>query len=197
MFAILTLRSEFGYSAFKWVGDIVQTLVNFSDAGAEFAFSENFKVMGLGFVVSRPCPCRVPRQLFTLPLLYSCGNCSPCLCFFPMAIVRLVLVVFLLSLFTLFTLLLSCSCGKCSSCRCLVPMFDCSHCPRIILVAVFHRVLFLSLCQLSLCACLVLAAIVHFSLVLLAGQLFNLRLSYSPCACLVPNQLFNMSLSCF
>ncbi|CAG5131684.1 unnamed protein product [Candidula unifasciata] len=52
VFAILTLRTSFGYSAFKWVGDLVQTLLGFSDAGSEFVLGKNFKSMGLLFSIA-------------------------------------------------------------------------------------------------------------------------------------------------
>lgn len=40
--AVIVLRTSFGFAAFSWLGDLVTTFLNFSDAGAKFVFGEKF-----------------------------------------------------------------------------------------------------------------------------------------------------------
>lgn len=40
--AVIVLRTSFGFAAFSWLGDMVTTFLNFSDAGAKFVFGEKF-----------------------------------------------------------------------------------------------------------------------------------------------------------
>ena len=53
IFALLVLRTSWGYEAFKWLGDRVQEFLEYSDAGAEFVFGENFEEHFFAFKVGR------------------------------------------------------------------------------------------------------------------------------------------------
>jgi len=39
---MLVLRTQAGYDAFSWIAMFVQTVLHFSDAGAQFVFGSNF-----------------------------------------------------------------------------------------------------------------------------------------------------------
>ena len=43
MFALIVLRTVWGYEAFKWLGERIQEFMEYSDAGAAFIFGENFE----------------------------------------------------------------------------------------------------------------------------------------------------------
>ncbi|HAX80493.1 MAG TPA: NupC/NupG family nucleoside CNT transporter, partial [Cyanobacteria bacterium UBA11372] len=51
IFALLILRTTFGYAIFKFFGDVVSQFLNFSDAGAKFVFGDNFEEHFLAFKV--------------------------------------------------------------------------------------------------------------------------------------------------
>lgn len=42
IFALITLETQWGYDAFKWVGDRVTEFLVYSDVGAEFVFGTVF-----------------------------------------------------------------------------------------------------------------------------------------------------------
>ena len=42
VFALLVLRTSWGYEAFKWLGDRVQEFMAYSDVGAIFVFGDSF-----------------------------------------------------------------------------------------------------------------------------------------------------------
>ncbi|GFO40908.1 sodium/nucleoside cotransporter [Plakobranchus ocellatus] len=48
-FATITLQTETGYRAFKWLGDMVQALMEYSFKGSAFVVGKNFLNMGLAF----------------------------------------------------------------------------------------------------------------------------------------------------
>ncbi|XP_005094311.1 solute carrier family 28 member 3-like [Aplysia californica] len=52
VFASLVLRTEVGYSAFKWMGNVVNTVVNLSDRGSKFVLGASFETKGAGFFFS-------------------------------------------------------------------------------------------------------------------------------------------------
>ncbi|XP_005094279.1 solute carrier family 28 member 3 isoform X1 [Aplysia californica] len=52
LFATLTLRTDAGYNAFKWLGDLIQTFISYSDAGSAFVIGDDFAIMGLAFWAS-------------------------------------------------------------------------------------------------------------------------------------------------
>ncbi|XP_059151422.1 solute carrier family 28 member 3-like [Physella acuta] len=49
VFAMLTLRTKVGYTIFMRLGELVTSLVSFSDYGAAFVLGRNFREMGLAF----------------------------------------------------------------------------------------------------------------------------------------------------
>ena len=42
LFAVIILRTSWGYQAFKWIGDRIADFVNFVDHGVSFVFGEAF-----------------------------------------------------------------------------------------------------------------------------------------------------------
>ncbi|MBE9080115.1 NupC/NupG family nucleoside CNT transporter [Romeria aff. gracilis LEGE 07310] len=51
IFALLILRTAWGFAFFQWLGGIVSSFLNYSDAGASFVFGENFEDFFFAFKV--------------------------------------------------------------------------------------------------------------------------------------------------
>ncbi len=51
IFALFILRTAVGLAIFKWLGEVVSTFLDFSDAGASFVFGENFQDFFFAFKV--------------------------------------------------------------------------------------------------------------------------------------------------
>lgn len=51
IFALLILRTAWGFVIFQWLGDLVSSFLNYSDAGASFVFGENFEEFFFAFKV--------------------------------------------------------------------------------------------------------------------------------------------------
>ncbi|GFO47834.1 sodium/nucleoside cotransporter [Plakobranchus ocellatus] len=49
LLAIITLRTEPGYRAFKWIGDLVESFVRLSDKGSNFVLGASFRATSPGF----------------------------------------------------------------------------------------------------------------------------------------------------
>ena len=57
-FAVVILKTRWGYEAFKWLGDRVTEFLSYSDEGAAFLFGSDFRVHFFAFAVRRrlqPC----------------------------------------------------------------------------------------------------------------------------------------------
>ena len=52
IFGILILRTKVGFEVFDFLGDLVNTFLNFTDAGASFVFGELFTNHYFAFKVS-------------------------------------------------------------------------------------------------------------------------------------------------
>ena len=50
-FAVIILKTRWGYDAFKWLGDRVTEFLAYSDEGAAFLFGDNFRVHFFAFAV--------------------------------------------------------------------------------------------------------------------------------------------------
>lgn len=51
-FALLVLRTSWGYEAFMWLGDRVQEFMGYADEGAEFVFGKSFQDHFFAFKVN-------------------------------------------------------------------------------------------------------------------------------------------------
>ncbi|MBD2090017.1 NupC/NupG family nucleoside CNT transporter [Microcoleus sp. FACHB-1515] len=51
VFALLILRTPFGFAVFSWLGGLVGRFLDFTDAGASFVFGENFRDFFFAFKV--------------------------------------------------------------------------------------------------------------------------------------------------
>lgn len=50
-FCSAILKTPFGFAVFEWLGTVVSRFLDFSDAGAEFVFGENFTQFSFAFKV--------------------------------------------------------------------------------------------------------------------------------------------------
>ena len=50
-FGMFILRTEAGFQAFNWTGNIVQTFINYVDAGVEFVYGESWADHSFAFKV--------------------------------------------------------------------------------------------------------------------------------------------------
>ena len=69
VFALFILRTPVGLAIFQWLGNIVSSFLNYSDAGASFVFGENFEDF---FIASKVLPTIVFFSAF-IGLLYHFG----------------------------------------------------------------------------------------------------------------------------
>ncbi|MEM9155987.1 MAG: Na+ dependent nucleoside transporter N-terminal domain-containing protein [Cyanobacteria bacterium P01_F01_bin.33] len=51
IFALAILKTPFGFAVFEWLDTVVSRFLDFSDAGAEFVFGENFTQFSFAFKV--------------------------------------------------------------------------------------------------------------------------------------------------
>ena len=52
-FGLLILRTDFGFQAFSWFGELVTTFINFVDHGAAFLFGNGFREHFFAFKVQK------------------------------------------------------------------------------------------------------------------------------------------------
>ena len=51
-FGLLILRTDFGFQAFSWFGELVTTFINFVDHGVAFLFGDGFREHFVAFKVN-------------------------------------------------------------------------------------------------------------------------------------------------
>lgn len=54
IFALLIIRTTWGYDAFQWLGDRVTELLKYSNAGAQFVFGDKYTYHMFAFQVGCP-----------------------------------------------------------------------------------------------------------------------------------------------
>ena len=57
-FALLVIRTTWGYNTFVWLGDRIQEFMAYTDVGSEFVFGEDFRDHMFAFQVTSRLNCQ-------------------------------------------------------------------------------------------------------------------------------------------